>query len=1429
MPDRRTIQFIASTVAATLLVVLGGLAAWRTFSEWRLGRVVLSNDGAPLIVQVLAETTDEPIGEPIDLLKTTTLALPDGDYRLRVDGLGRLGRTYRLAVNRGETIGCEISLDEGRLLGGEWSLRYWTESRDKPREEPMPFALVSWALELTPGKSDIVEFTGKSLIRRDGVTGQAVWDVSNPRSPYDPGHDPGPWVRRIGPNRWELQFVEPAIDLDGDGISDVLLVVGNSHAFMAVSGKDGSMLWNFVAEHDGPGGAQPEGPVLPGPLRQASRQGSVIGRPAVGDVNGDGTPDLIATMVFQEFPAEVERRTGKKPTHMTPAFARRVVQAISGRTGRWIWSCALDPNFAAIKATFWDRPPVLVRGRRSSVLGILDDSRWIPLDPATGRPRPGPIDLGFAPVRPPQYADLDGDGEPEILALGPGQAARQQSLAVFSTATGRQLWSATVNAKYGSPFIGALAQEWPWLVELDGDGRPEVIIPDSGPLPPKSGFRGLQVLDGGSGRTRWARPMQPETKAEDGLHHILEAPDLDGDGSRDLIAISRFEGRNPPAPRTTAAWRDRRPEPVRIFVDALSGRDGRPLWSWHEDIPSDKVTHVWPPRWWGRGPDGWPMLAVPLGGQNPEQPGGLGRSSNFLPPAVHMLEASAGRETQRALGLQQIGVADLDGDGLDDLWGEADGQLRAFRGEPPEAWRALGQFVPAQTNSPWGGSIDRLAADLDGDGIADTLGGPFYTPGDSPSDPRGSRTAIARSGRDGRVLWRTALDLPWLWFLPEHARGYTLSTYPPPAGDLDGDGTPDVLAHKSTQEAAEFGRRPSTLPIQALRGRDGRPLWSAGPLPLGFEAHGYSQVTWAEPRVIEPGSAPDLVVLHRSPFLAPNPTPTVPSPWGPTQQRLARVSGRTGRILWDIPLEEKPSHQQPGRRDEPPRIADLDGDGALDTAMIVRRPPQPGQSEFDLRVISLRDGASRWSQVVQYHGFINEPATVEIGEGAKGEPATVFVTQLPTTPNGNELIVQALDGRDGTVRWTWRSGVGEGDGKYYGGIDPINLDGRGKDSLCVTYSNLRHECRILLLGPDGRERGRRDLPPETGPRIRFPPVSDLIMDIDGDARDELMVWYDNVLYAWGRDLKEWWSRPAPQGWPIQRFLPSKPGHPCTLVLSPAMAVDGLSGQARWIDKSPTLGQTLLDPGEGTRRPLLISSRNSPTVSRCALPATPQGDYAPPIGSRVPPGLAVDDPRWTRPLPWTEPIVRTIGPRGFLALIALALVNVIVPVEILRLAARRRPWTLRLLMALPVSAAVPLTVFQTIEPLVPAQIGSQPVSSRLVFALGTLAGVPIVGFAIAVVGCLIRRRWRTLALLTGLTALATVAIAAAWLWADRRLMPAIEHYDRSSGYLAIVLGTYLAGALSLIGWVLRGMYRGIMRLGNHRSARWIDATPAPPTM
>ena len=60
-----------------------------------------------------------------------------------------------------------------------------------------------------------------------------------------------------------------------------------------------------------------------------------------------------------------------------------------------------------------------------------------------------------------------------------------------------------------------------------------------------------------------------------------------------------------------------------------------------------------------------------------------------------------------------------------------------------------------------------------------------------------------------------------------------------------------------------------------------------------------------------------------------------------------------------------------------------------------------------------------------------------------------------------------------------------------------------------------------------------------------------------------------------------------------------------------------------------------------------------------------------------------------------------GPQRLSSVAALAFLNVVVPLAILRLAARRRPWSVRLLMAVPVAVAVPLSVFLAFEDRMPA--------------------------------------------------------------------------------------------------------------------------------
>ena len=151
-PARRAVIRVAATaVAGTLAVVAAAIGAWWFYSGWRIGRIELFTDDGPIVAQVLGELSDEPIGEPFDLNTRAMLSLPAGEYRLRVTGLGRLSRTFRFAVNRGETIAHTISIDEGRLFGGE--RRPTKISGESRKVEAIPFATTVAALEICPARA----------------------------------------------------------------------------------------------------------------------------------------------------------------------------------------------------------------------------------------------------------------------------------------------------------------------------------------------------------------------------------------------------------------------------------------------------------------------------------------------------------------------------------------------------------------------------------------------------------------------------------------------------------------------------------------------------------------------------------------------------------------------------------------------------------------------------------------------------------------------------------------------------------------------------------------------------------------------------------------------------------------------------------------------------------------------------------------------------------------------------------------------------------------------------------------------------------------------------------------------------------------------------------------------------------------------------
>ena len=177
----------------------------------------------------------------------------------------------------------------------------------------------------------------------------------------------------------------------------------------------------------------------------------------------------------------------------------------------------------------------------------------------------------------------------------------------------------------------------------------------------------------------------------------------------------------------------------------------------------------------------------------------------------------------------------------------------------------LGRFASAVRQSEGTVRILRETADLDGDGIGDARIVDLGATGAVEGQPTGSRTAIIRSGRDGRVLWKSRLGAQERWYERDAGEHYSMESFPMPAGDLDGDGTPDLVVRRY-RYSGRPSRRGRNRPRWTSSGRTGRPLGSAGPLHLGFDARGERMSSGSRRRSIEPQARPDILVRHVNSF-----------------------------------------------------------------------------------------------------------------------------------------------------------------------------------------------------------------------------------------------------------------------------------------------------------------------------------------------------------------------------------------------------------------------------------------------------------------------------------------------------------------------------------------------------------------------------------
>jgi len=261
----------------------------------------------------------------------------------------------------------------------------------------------------------------------------------------------------------------PAVgDLDGDGRPEVVVGTmwrrGGAGAVCAIDPRKQAFLW------------------------QASVAGCVQSEPALVDLDGDGTLDVIVTSWRGD----------------------RGIHALDGKDGSALWTRITDGNDKSMG--MYHGVSVVRVGDALRILMPTCQGDVYALD-AKGEVlwKRHFDDYLFAPST---VADFDGDGRPEIVVGG-------RTLRLLRVEDGETVWE--------RPLGRSSVERGVAPVDVDGDGTPEIVL--------SSGTQAL-VLSGATGETRasFAAALDPRDPEE----RISSAPlvaDFDGDGTLDLFVV----------------------------------------------------------------------------------------------------------------------------------------------------------------------------------------------------------------------------------------------------------------------------------------------------------------------------------------------------------------------------------------------------------------------------------------------------------------------------------------------------------------------------------------------------------------------------------------------------------------------------------------------------------------------------------------------------------------------------------------------------------------------------------------------------------------------------------------------------------------------------------------------------------------------------
>jgi outer membrane protein assembly factor BamB len=333
-------------------------------------------------------------------------------------------------------------------------------------------------------------------------------------------------IRGRTPEAWRRPGVwEPAADFDGDGVVDVIFREGDR--LLCASGRTGARLWGErPIPARTPSADEPERDLAENTVR------------AVGDLDGDGVPDLLVLVN-----GNLDWR------------GSRVVQMRSGASGRVVWQ-ARGEVAARLRLGRDDR--AVVAALSGETLAIHDGKTgrvlWQKDFASLGRESRLLVaaDLGYGRhdllLRVP-------DGDRELRQ-------RKERLVALDGDTGEQLWEQALDSLKDAMDGAPDSQEPAYPAPAVRDGR--VYVVDA---------VGLRALDGRSGAERWSQKLEHNFGSDEAARLTPLVVKLHGPKNPASVCVTTKAGRGP----------KREPPALLLFSDKgellatrkMTGRDAR--------------------------------------------------------------------------------------------------------------------------------------------------------------------------------------------------------------------------------------------------------------------------------------------------------------------------------------------------------------------------------------------------------------------------------------------------------------------------------------------------------------------------------------------------------------------------------------------------------------------------------------------------------------------------------------------------------------------------------------------------------------------------------------------------------------------------------------------------------------------------------------